>query len=68
MGACTSTKVKQIDVQNPRIAKTSARSSSNQMNTLALKDIRGFKRSESVENFYDILESIGRGKVICLKY
>ena len=32
------------------------------MKTLAMKDMKGFKRSDAVENFYDILEVIGRGK------
>jgi hypothetical protein len=31
------------------------------MKTLAMKDVKGFKRSETVENFYDILGTIGRG-------
>jgi hypothetical protein len=65
MGACTSTKVKQIgaDFNNPRIAKTSARSLQNHMKTLAMRDIKGFKKSDSVENFYDITGSIGRGNL-----
>lgn len=64
MGACTSTKVKMIgEPNNPRIAKTSARSSQNHMKTLAMRDVKGFKKSDTVENFYDITETIGRGKV-----
>lgn len=27
-----------------------------------MKDIKGFKKSDTVENFYDIMETIGRGK------
>ena len=66
MGACSSTKVKLMNpqsLQNPRIAMSSARSQLNQMKTLAMKDIKGFKKSDTVENFYDIMETIGRGIV-----
>jgi len=31
------------------------------MRTLAMKDIKGFKRSDSIENFYDIQTTIGQG-------
>ena len=38
----------------PTTAKTSARSNLNRLRTMALKDIKGFKKSDSIENFYDI--------------
>ena len=28
-----------------------------------MKDIKGFKRSDSIENFYEIHDTIGRGKL-----
>jgi hypothetical protein len=31
------------------------------MRTLAMKDIKGFKRSDSIDNFYDIQITIGQG-------
>ena len=45
----------------PTTAKTSARSNQSRLRTMALKDIKGFKRSDSIENFYDIETTIGRG-------
>ena len=42
-----------------KVARSSARSNQTRMRTLAMKDIKGFKRSDSIENFYDIQTTIG---------
>ena len=44
-----------------KVARSSARSNQTRMRTLAMKDIKGFKRSDSIENFYDIQTTIGQG-------
>lgn len=46
-------------VNNPRVATTSARDFLSRKHTLSLKDIKGFKKCEALENFYEILDSIG---------
>jgi len=38
----------------PTVAKTSARSNTSRLRTLAMRDIKGFKKSDSISNFYDI--------------
>ena len=45
----------------PTIAKTSARSNQSRLRTLAMRDIKGFKKSDSISNFYDIQKTIGYG-------
>lgn len=58
MGSCFSSTT---STEYP-VAKTSARSSQNKLKTLAMRDIKGFKKSDSIENFYDIQKTIGHGK------
>jgi hypothetical protein len=58
MGGCTSATKSSVKIkgeeQQPKIARSSARSGVNRMRTLTMKDIKGFKRSDSIQNFYDI--------------
>ena len=60
MGSCFSSTTSTTE-DSPKVAKTSARSSQNKLRTLAMRDIKGFKKSDSIENFYDIQKTIGIG-------
>ena len=66
MGGCMSNnktiRVKPTNSSSARIATTSARNTLSRVNSLAMKDVKGFRKSESsITNFYDILDTIGRG-------
>ncbi len=61
MGGCTSTKVKVIKPSDSASVSRSMSFNVSNMNSLAMKDIKGFKKSEHIDDFYDILEVIGRG-------
>ncbi len=50
-------------IGSQKLATPSARN----MRTLAIKDMKGFKRSDSIEMYYDIQQSVGHGKRIELE-
>jgi hypothetical protein len=66
MGQCLSSSKAQVQpTKGPngtKIATTSARNQKKRQ--LSYKDFKGIKKVDSMENFYDIKGTIGRGKPI----
>lgn len=74
MGVCTSNTAKQnkmID-GHPSLVDIDAkiqekRGRLDKKKTLAMKDTKGFKKADAIENYYDIQKSIGHGMVNFVK-
>ena len=59
---CASAKVKVVKPSSTDSLNQSISMTFMNVNSLSMKDIKGFRKSDHIDEYYDILEVIGRGK------